>query len=77
MGRPFACRAVRPDIAVVSNHGGRVDTSIGSTAEFLKAAAGELHSCCGKTRCLKTIAAVALYILLYLRSRSFHIFLHG
>ena len=42
------CRAVRPDIAVVSNHGGRVDTSIGSTAEFLKAAAGELHSCCGE-----------------------------
>ncbi len=42
------CRAVQPDIAVVSNHGGRVDTRIGSTATFLKEAAAELHTRCGE-----------------------------
>lgn len=40
------CREVKPDIAVVSNHGGRIDTRIGSTAEFLRSNAQTLHSCC-------------------------------
>ncbi len=33
---------VKPDIAYISNHGGRVDTRIGSTAEFLQNYADEL-----------------------------------
>lgn len=40
------CKAVKPDIAVVSNHGGRIDTRIGSTADFLHKYAETLHSCC-------------------------------
>lgn len=40
------CRKVKPDIAVVSNHGGRIDTRIGSTAEFLRSNAQTLHSYC-------------------------------
>lgn len=35
---------VRPEIAYISNHGGRVDTRIGSTAEFLQNFSEELHS---------------------------------
>ncbi len=37
---------VRPDIIVVSNHGGRVETREGSTAEFLAEYGAALASCC-------------------------------
>lgn len=42
------CRAVLPDIIVVSNHGGRVDTLTGSTADFLERRAAELRGCCSE-----------------------------
>ncbi|MGI5115766.1 alpha-hydroxy-acid oxidizing protein [Treponema sp. SP13] len=40
-------KAVKPDIAFVSNHGGRIDTREGSTAEFLAAYGAELKKYCG------------------------------
>lgn len=40
------CKAVKPEIAVVSNHGGRIDTRVGSTAEFLRDHIQMLRSCC-------------------------------
>lgn len=40
------CDQVHPDIAVVSNHGGRVDTVAGSTAEFLYEHAARLKEIC-------------------------------
>ena len=39
-------REVRPDVAYISNHGGRVETRIGSTAEFLAEHAVELKKYC-------------------------------
>ncbi len=42
------CREVRPDVAVVSNHGGRVDADAGSTADFLAANRDALRDCCGE-----------------------------
>lgn len=42
------CQEVKPDIAVVSNHGGRVDTLAGSTAEFLQKYVRQLQDCCGE-----------------------------
>ncbi len=59
-GKPFAIkgifrpedlelvREVRPDIVVVSNHGGRVETLRGSSAEFLARHAAELAACSGE-----------------------------
>lgn len=59
-GKPFAIkgvfrpedlelvREVRPDIVVVSNHGGRVETLRGSSAEFLALHAPELSACAGE-----------------------------
>ncbi|MBR1638102.1 MAG: alpha-hydroxy-acid oxidizing protein [Treponema sp.] len=41
-------RQVKPDVVYISNHGGRVETRIGSTAEFLAAHAEELHDFCGE-----------------------------
>ena len=41
-------REVKPDIAVVSNHGGRIETRTGSTAEFLMQYGEELRSVCGQ-----------------------------
>ena len=38
---------VRPDIVVVSNHGGRVETRRGSTADFLAQYGEALKPCCG------------------------------
>lgn len=38
----------KPDIVVISNHGGRVETSTGSTAEFLADHAAELKKYCGE-----------------------------
>ncbi len=40
-------KEVRPEIAFVSNHGGRVETRKGSTAEFLEEYASELKKYCG------------------------------
>ena len=42
------CREVKPEIAVISNHGGRVDTLEGSTAEFLEKNIAELKRYCGE-----------------------------
>ena len=42
------CRRVLPDIIVVSNHGGRVETAEGSTAEFLAANSARLTDVCGE-----------------------------
>jgi isopentenyl diphosphate isomerase/L-lactate dehydrogenase-like FMN-dependent dehydrogenase len=39
-------REVRPDVVYISNHGGRVETRIGSTAQFLAEHAGELKKYC-------------------------------
>ncbi len=39
---------VKPDIAYISNHGGRVETEEGSTAEFLARHAQTIRSNCGK-----------------------------
>lgn len=37
-------RQVRPDVVYISNHGGRVETRVGSTAEFLRGNADELKN---------------------------------
>lgn len=42
------CKQVRPDIVVVSNHGGRVDTLEGSSADFLARYGQELKECVGE-----------------------------
>ena len=42
------CRQVKPDIAYISNHGGRIETRRGSTAEFLEAYGQELKNYCGE-----------------------------
>ena len=39
-------REVRPDVVYISNHGGRVETRIGSTAHFLAEHAAELKKYC-------------------------------
>ena len=39
-------REVRPDVVYISNHGGRVETRIGSTAHFLADNAAELKKYC-------------------------------
>ncbi len=39
---------LRPDVALVSNHGGRVETEIGSTAEFLQNNFAFLKKHCGQ-----------------------------
>lgn len=41
-------RQIKPDVALVSNHGGRVPTVTGSSAEFLAANAEELKKYCGQ-----------------------------
>lgn len=40
------CKKLKPEIIIVSNHGGRVQTNTGSTAEFLKTYADVLKSSC-------------------------------
>ncbi len=40
------CRELKPEIIVVSNHGGRVETEIGSSAEFLQENVKILKSVC-------------------------------
>lgn len=42
------CEEVHPDIIVVSNHGGRVETLEGSTADFLSQNKARLQNCCGE-----------------------------
>ena len=39
-------REVRPDVVYISNHGGRVETRVGSTAHFLADHAAELKKSC-------------------------------
>ena len=39
-------REVRPEVVYISNHGGRVETRIGSTAQFLADNAAELKKYC-------------------------------
>ena len=39
-------KEVRPDVVYISNHGGRVETRIGSTADFLAQHAAELKKYC-------------------------------
>lgn len=41
-------REVKPDIAYISNHGGRIDTRKGSTAEFLLEHGKEIRNFCGE-----------------------------
>lgn len=41
-------KAFRPDIAVISNHGGRVETDKGSSAQFLKEHFSEIKDYCGQ-----------------------------
>lgn len=41
-------REVKPEIVVISNHGGRVENRIGSTAMFLKEYGPELKNYCGE-----------------------------
>ncbi len=41
-------KEVRPDVVYISNHGGRVETRIGSTAEFLYEHAAELKKYCSQ-----------------------------
>ncbi len=41
-------KEVRPDVAYISNHGGRIETETGSTAEFLLKYAKELKKYCGQ-----------------------------
>jgi len=59
-------KEVRPDVVYISNHGGRVETRIGSTADFLKEHGNELKKYCkelwidGGIRCKEDIQT-ALY----------------
>lgn len=39
-------KEVKPDVVYISNHGGRVETRLGSTADFLKENAAELKKYC-------------------------------
>lgn len=41
-------KKVHPDVAYISNHGGRIDTRTGSTAEYLAKNAAELRKWCGE-----------------------------
>ena len=41
-------KEVKPDIAFISNHGGRIDTREGSTAEFLAEYGKEIKKYCGE-----------------------------
>ncbi|MCR5725058.1 MAG: alpha-hydroxy-acid oxidizing protein [Treponema sp.] len=41
-------KEVKPDVVVVSNHGGRIETRTGSTAEYLLQYGGELRKNCGE-----------------------------
>ncbi len=41
-------KEVRPDIVIISNHGGRVENRIGSTAEFLANYGKEIKKHCGE-----------------------------
>ena len=41
-------KEVKPDIVVISNHGGRIETRIGSSAEFLVQYGAEIKKYCGE-----------------------------
>ncbi|MBO5137569.1 MAG: alpha-hydroxy-acid oxidizing protein [Spirochaetaceae bacterium] len=56
---------LKPDIVVISNHGGRIETERGSTADFLIRYGSRLSKCCnqlwvdGGIRCARDVAAAA------------------
>lgn len=39
-------KKIKPDVVFISNHGGRIETRVGSSAEFLVNYGEELKSCC-------------------------------
>ncbi len=39
-------KQIKPDVVFISNHGGRIETRVGSSAEFLVTYGAELKSCC-------------------------------
>ena len=41
-------KEIKPEIVVISNHGGRVENRLGSTAKFLKEYGSELKNYCGE-----------------------------
>jgi len=60
-------KEVRPDVIYISNHGGRVETRIGSTADFLEKHAVELKNYCkeiwvdGGIRCRQDVQTALFY----------------
>lgn len=60
-------RDFRPEVAFVSNHGGRVETREGSSADFLLGHADQLHECCsevwvdGGIRCALDVQTAIYY----------------
>lgn len=60
-------KEVEPDVVYISNHGGRVETRIGSSGEFLQAHAGELKKYCkeiwvdGGIRCKRDVQTAIYY----------------
>lgn len=39
-------KQIKPDVVFISNHGGRIETRVGSSAEFLVTYGAELKDCC-------------------------------
>lgn len=60
-------RQVKPDVVYISNHGGRIETRIGSSGEFLAQNAGELKKYCkeiwvdGGIRCKQDVQSAIYY----------------
>lgn len=60
-------KKVRPDVVYISNHGGRVETEIGSSGEFLAKHAAELKNYCGQIwvdggiRCKQDVQTAVYY----------------
>lgn len=60
-------KEVRPDVVYISNHGGRVETEVGSSGEFLANYARELKNYCGQiwvdggVRCKQDVQTAVYY----------------
>lgn len=60
-------KEVRPDVVYISNHGGRVETEVGSSGEFLAKHADELKNYCGQIwvdggiRCKQDVQTAVYY----------------
>lgn len=60
-------KEVRPDVVYISNHGGRVETEVGSSGEFLAKYSSELKKYCsqiwvdGGIRCKKDVQTAMYY----------------